>query len=395
MASYPLPTLAAQITADGVSYPSYADTLLSLQATFAGIYGSDAYLAEDSQDGQYLAAQAQYIFDANQACENTYLNQSPATAVGAGLSSNVKINGLRRNVPSNSQVTVTLGGTVGTVITSGQVADINGNVWNLPTTVVIGSGGSVDVTATATDAGALTAAPGDVNTIRTPTLGWQTVTNAASASAGEPVETDPQLRARQSQSVALPALTVLGSVVAALEALSGVVEVQSFENDTDTTDVNSIPPHSVAFVVNGGDSTAIAQTINQQKAPGAGTYGTTAVTVVDSIGISKVIHFFRPTNVSVKVSLTFAALTGYTSVIGAQACQAVADYINNLRIGEDVLCTRLYLPAQLFGGSGSETYEVTSLLIALLAGTPGTGDISIAINNNAVIALADVSLTVV
>jgi hypothetical protein len=66
MATYPLPTLSAQVTSAGISAPAYSDILLSLQASFRAIYGSDAYLEADSQDGQFLAIMAQAINDCNQ-----------------------------------------------------------------------------------------------------------------------------------------------------------------------------------------------------------------------------------------------------------------------------------------------------------------------------------------
>jgi hypothetical protein len=65
MATYPLATLACTIDENGISAPSYADILASLQASFQSIYGSDIYIEADSQDGQWLATIAQIINDGN------------------------------------------------------------------------------------------------------------------------------------------------------------------------------------------------------------------------------------------------------------------------------------------------------------------------------------------
>ncbi len=395
MPTYPLPTLAATISTGGISAPTYADILASLQASFQSIYGSDVYLGPDSQDGQFLAIFAKAIYDANMSLVATYNSFSPATAQGVGLSSMVKINGLVRNTATSSQVPLTLTGVAGTVINNGQVADTNSNVWNLPASVTIGVSGSVATTGTAVTVGAVSASVGSVTTIRTPTLGWQSVTNPTAATPGEPVETDVALRARQALSVALPSRTVLDGCIAALETLPGVLGLSVIDNSTNATDSNGVPAHSVAFVVDGGDTNSIATTIFNKKGPGAGTYGTTTVTVTDSFGVATAIKFYRPTVKTITVNLTLKALAGFVTPTGDLVKQAISDYINALSIGEDVLLTKLYLPANLFGGTYSNTFEVTALTIAISPGSPAGSDLVIAFDEVANCQLANINLTVV
>jgi hypothetical protein len=56
---------------------------------------------------------------------------------------------------------------------------------------------------------------------------------------------------------------------------------------------------------------------------------------------------------------------GYTSLIGDQIKAAIADYINSLKIGDDVLLSRVYSPANLgvVSGGNSRYYDITSLQI--------------------------------
>lgn len=394
MATYPLPTLAAQITSTGVSYPTYSDTLASLQASFRLIYGSDIYIEPDSQDGQWLAFLAQLIYDQNQAVEAAYLNMNPDYALGTGLSSLVKINGIARLVATKSTATLVLGGDIGTVITNGQVADINDNVWNLPSVVEIGPTGVETVTATAAESGAISAAANTITTIRTPTLGWASATNPVSATVGAPVETDPQLRQRQAASVSLPAQTVLAGVVASVQSLAGVSEVIGYENDTDVTDADGIPEHSIALVVGGGDSEEVAQAINLKKTPGTGTFGNTTETITDLNGLPKTIRFFRPADNQLKVSITIKALQGYTTTVGDAIKSSLSSYIAALATGATVVYSRLYFPAQLNGQGEWLTFEVTSLQIGTLAGALGTSDVDQLIYQNAVLQTANITLTV-
>jgi uncharacterized phage protein gp47/JayE len=388
-------SVAAQVTATGISAPSYDEILAYLQDKFRSIYGSDAYIGADSQDGQLLAIVAKGYDDCNQAAIAVYNSYSPSTAVGTGLSSVVKINHMTRLVASNSQVNVTIGGQAGTIILAGIVSDSAGNRWDLPASVTIPPGGTITVTATAQVAGAIAAAVGEVNQIITPVAGWQSVTNATAASPGNPVETDAELRKRQVLAPAMPSKTVLDGITSSIAALDGVTVVQPYENDTNATDANGLPPHSISMVVAGGDATEIATAIFNKKAPGVATYGTTTIPITDATGVPRSIHFFVPTNKPVGVAITLHALTGYTTAVAAEIKQAIADYINALEIGTDVLITRLYLPALLSGSSDSLTYELVTLQAAFTPAAVGTTDLVVAFNQKATCAVADISITVV
>lgn len=380
---------APAIGSAGISAPAYADILAYLQAQYRSIFGSDVYLGSDSQDGQFLAIIADAINDANAAAIAVYNAFSPATAQGADLSSVVKINGLARNAASYSTVDVVITGVAGTSIFLGVVQDTAGFKWNLPLFAVIPSGGQITVTATCQTIGAITALPGTVSQIATPTLGWQSATNPAAAAVGAPVETDAALRQRQSRSTAIPSLTVLDGMIGAVAAVPGVTRYAAYENDTASTDANGIPPHSVSFVAEGGDAAAIASAIAAKKTPGAGTYGTTSETITDVYGIPHTINFFRPTDVPVTAAITLKALTGYTSAIGAEIQNAISAYIGSLAIGQKVMLTRLYLPANLSGAADSATYEITSLTL-----NGSAADVAIAFNQVATCTPANVVLTV-
>lgn len=394
--TYPLPTLAASVSATGITAPAYPDILLSLQTSFQTIYGSDSYITPDSQDGQLLAIVAKAIKDTNDMAIAIYNAFSPATAQGAALSSNVKINGISRAIASSSSVILTVGGSVGAIILGGVVSDAAGNKWNLPATVTIPLSGTINVTATCALLGAITAAPNTLNLIVTPTLGWQTVTNASAANAGAPVESDAALRQRQTIAVIAPSRTVLDGIKSAVQALVGVTQAQAYENDTNLVDTNGLPPHSMALVVSGGNVLAIANAINLRKTPGAYTYGTTSQAVSSVYGIPGIIRFFVTTLMPVKASVSIKALAGYNSAIGAQILAAVQAYINALSIGQQVSIGHLYLPAQLFGAAGIETFELINAGIQIApVGSPlGLVDIATAFNAQATCALTDLTLVV-
>jgi uncharacterized phage protein gp47/JayE len=360
------------------------------------IYGSDIVLDPSSQDGQMIAIFAQAMSDANDATIATYNSFSPTFAQGAGLSSLVKINGLRRLLPSLSTAVGNVVGQAGTIITNGQVTDVDGNVWNLPATVTIPGGGSISVTVTAAQAGAIVEAIGNINQISTPTRGWQSFTNTSQSTPGAPVETDAALRQRQAISTSIPSQTTLSSLYGALANLPGVTRVAVYENYTNTTDGNGLPAHSISAVIAGGVNSQIVQTIGQLKTPGAATYGTTTGTYMDPItGITYTINYYVLASSEIKVAVTGTAMNGYSSLIATEIQNAVAAYLNSLAVGQDVQFSRMYAPAYLNGAADSNTYEITGLTIALGAGSPGTSDIVVPFNSAAVcVAATDVTVSI-
>lgn len=388
--------LSATVTASGISAPDYQTILGTITEYFQQIYGTDAYLYPDSKDGQMVALVALAVHDANNTAIQVYNSFSPSSGMKDALTRNVKINGIVRKAATKSTVDVTLTGTAGTTITNGSVKDANGIIWNLPTSVTIDVGGSVTVTATCANSGAVAAVAGSITKINTPTRGWTAVSNPNAATVGSAVETDAQLRVRQAQSVAIPALTPFEAVDGAIANVTGVTRHKLYENDTRLVDSNGIPAHSIAAIVDGGDAQAIAQIIRGKKGQGVSTFGSTTITVPDKYDNPHAISFSRPVNVPIYVAITLKVFTGYTTQIGNQIKQAIADYINSLKIGDDVLLSRLYSPANLgvVSGGNAKYYDINALAIGKKAGAVSATNVVIAFNESASCSTANITLTV-
>lgn len=377
----------------GYHYADYPTFLAYFQEKYRAIYGNDIYIEPDSQDGAAIAVEAKAAYDMAVAGAATYNSFSPVSAQGTGLSRNVKINGIERRSATNSTVDLEIVGQAGTVLgvlgAPAVAVDTLEQKWEIPVGTTIPGGGSITVTATAQEPGAVNAAADTVNRIFTPTLGWQTVNNVAPATAGQPAETDAELRVRQATSTANPSLTVMEGTVGAVANLDGVTDVQGYENDTGSTDANGIPAHNISLVVAGGDTTDIAETIALHKTPGTGTYGTTSEVVTDSKGMPLTISFYRPTPVPIVVAITISAGVGWTSDYEALIEQAVSDYINEIGIGNDVLLTKIYIPAYLLNTPASGTFDIVSIE---LNASPANVDIDF--NEQATCQPSDVNITV-
>lgn len=394
MTDFPLPTLACTIDADGISAPDYADILGSLQAQYQAIFGSDVILTPDSQDGQFLAIFSTAQHDTNSVTIATYGQFSPATSQGAGLSSVVKINGIARQASSHSTAPGLVVGVPGTIIPSGIVSDSSNQRWQLPSGIVIGDGGDVVATLTAIDPGALIAEINTITNIVTPTRGWQTVTNTQAADPGNPVETDAQLRGRQTVSTAIPSLSVLDGIDGAVANLSGVGRHKLYENDTGIADGDGIPAHSISDVVEGGDLQTIGDTIARKKTPGTRTYGTTSVTTIDARGIPNTINFYVLAESALAVEVDITALFGYTSATGDKIIAAIVSAINALDVGTDSYLSKLFTAANLNGDPLNNTYNVTAIRQAIKPDMPAAANVVIAFDAAASLVAADVTLAV-
>lgn len=388
--------LSATVTAQGIGAPAYQTILDSITTWFQQIYGSDAYLAPDSKDGQMVALVALAIHDANNTAIAVYNAFSPATAMSAALSRNVKINGITRKIATFSTVDLTLTGSAGTTISNGSVRDANSVIWDLPATVALGVNGTVTVTATCASSGAIAALPSTVTTINTPTQGWVSVTNLSAATTGQDAESDSALRTRQAQSVALPALTPFDALDGSIADVAGVTRHKLYENDSNVTDSNGLPPHSIAAIVDGGDVNVIAQTLRGKKGQGVSTFGRTTALVADRYGNPHSISFSRPVDVPIYVALTLNVFPGYTTQIGSQMKQAIADYINGLAIGDDVLLSRLYSPANLgvVSGGNARYYDIAQLTIGVSTAQLAAANVVIAYDCSASCNVNNISITV-
>lgn len=372
---------APYIDSAGFHMPTYQDIVDQLVADAQNIFGQDIYLGYDSQDYQMISVFARMIYDSFLAAQAAYNSRSPSTALGSALDAIVAVNGLVRKPATYSTCQVTISGTPGTMIENGVVSDVNGYNWSLPTPTVIGSNGTVTVTATCQTPGAITANPGDINTIVTPQLGWNSVTNQVAAIPGTPVETDSELRARQAVSTAQPSQNMVDSLIAGLSAIPGIGRFRVYENYTSQTDANGIPPHSIWCVVEGGDAQDVANVIWLRKGIGCGTYGSTAVQVTDSQGVVNTIYYDVPQYVDIDVTINVKKLQGFTQDTQTAIANAVYAYLNNSEIGVPVYNSALWGAALSANPTpNNPTFSVTSVTAAVHGQTQSTSDIPIALN---------------
>lgn len=273
-------------------------------------------------------------------------NQAPSSAVGSGLDMRVAWNGIQRKPASFSTCDLQLGGVIGTVIEGGVVRDTAGNLWNLPEKVIL-TETPLTVSAQSQEIGAVAAPANTINSIVTPVAGWTSVNNELPASMGSAIETDEELKARRIDSVSIVAVNMRDSMRAAILAAENVSKCEIYENDTNITDDNGIPPHSVACVVEGGDSAEIAKIIFNKKGPGTGTYaeedsaGFVSETVTSSSGLPCTILFCRPVEVNVKIYISITKTPYYNTTTQANIQNKLKEYFSKIALGTDIYASSI------------------------------------------------------
>lgn len=383
-----------EVTENGIYAPSYAEIFEYFQNQARAIFGQDVDIDADTQDGQLIAIFAQAVSDVNAQAIATYNQFNPNTAVGVGLDSAVKTNGIERQEATNSTVDLVLIGQAGTVINNGIATDDNSNNWLLPAQVVIPVSGEITVTATAEEVGDIEASANTITQIGTPTFGWQSVNNPSPATVGVAIETDSQLRARQARSTELSSVSLWEGIIASLLNLDGVTRVSGVKNDEDEISSEGIPGHTVAMIVEGGEVDEIGKTIFLKKGEGVGTYGTTETTYIDSYGFPNVIKFSRPTVVNVYVTLTITPASTYLSTAADEIKSRIADYINGLDIGEDVNIARVLASAVKDCDTGMDNrFEVSAIVMGESSGSQTAASIPIEWNEAASCDVDNITVT--
>jgi len=365
----------------GLHIPSYSDIRDSLIQDVKSIYGQDIYLGIDSQDYQLISVISVKIYDTLLAVQKVYNSRGPSTAIGAALDGIVKCNGISRESATYSTCTVTLTGIVSTQIINGIVEDNSGYKWDVPNSI-IGQDGTVSVLATCQQPGPISASPGDISKIFTPTYGWTAVTNAGYATVGEAQETDSQLRGRQTISTAQASRSLLEGLRGSIAAVKNVTRFNVKENDTSVVDAEGLPAHSVTVVAEGGLDNDIAQAIFLKKGPGCYTNGTTEVAMTDLYGQPITIRFYRPSYIDVDVVVNVKALSGYTTQTTEDIKTAIVNHLNSISLGVGSIPISSLWGAALSAMTSltSPMFSVTSITAAKHGEVQGTTDIVILFN---------------
>jgi len=394
--------MAYGLTDDGFVMPTLNELIDEHYAEFRAAYGENVDLTAASPFGQEAVIRAEREFLFWQALQATYRATDPDAATGASLDNVGALTGTRRDGGGPSEVTGTLTGTAATVVPEDSAASVvdtgarfvtladatlvavtawtaatsyptagarhknSSNVYEVVTPgTSAGSGGpsttgdaitdntvvwkylgpgvaAVDVEMASEESAPILALSRTLTVIETPISGWAGVINNLDATLGASEENDATLRLRREDELRAPANAALDAIRAKVLLVDDVTQVTVFENVTDTTDGDGIPPHAVEALVVGGDDQDIYDALLAAVAGGIRSYGTETGAAEDAEGTSHVIQFSRPTEITIYVTANLIVNANEYPLDGdTQVEEAIVAYGDAQRTGKNVVASRL------------------------------------------------------
>lgn len=343
------------VTPEGFVVKRLVDIIESLNQRCIARFGADFDTDPDKPNGQINGVMAEVFADLWQEGNAIYNSRDPAKATGVALTDIGVLNYLTRLNATFTTATVTITGVPGTVIpaATSQVSSVNPvNTFGFLDDVTIPPAGTIDVEVEAVLTGPITAEAHTIITIATPINGWVSVDNAQAAVPGRNYETDPEFRMRRNNSTLLNAQQIEDAMLAAILALPGVVDARIYSNNRPVEDSNGFQPHSIAAVVEGGESSEIGQAIYDKKTSSIPTNGDVEVDILNNSGILIPIFYYNAVQKPVYLTIIVQAYFGFPGNATTQIRQNVYDYVTGAsnggvalyRIGGAVVLSQLYTP---------------------------------------------------
>ncbi|WP_347253233.1 hypothetical protein [Leminorella grimontii] len=189
---------------------------------------------------------------------------------------------------------------------------------------------------------------GALREIVTPRSGWDEVCNLIEGVTGRERESDTELRTRFEQSrQSLGSATVKAIRARLIQDVSGVSEVRIFENRTNQTSEDGIPPHAFEALVVGGSDQSVADALWKHKPAGIETYGANSMLVKDENGDGQRICFSRAAQKYAWIRVRVTGLYDEEALpqdVISTIKRSVMSYGETLSIGEDIILQRMLGP---------------------------------------------------
>ncbi len=274
----------AGLTAAGFVAKTFDEILESIKGRLRSFFGSGVATNEDEIVMQIVNPIAIEIEESWEGTKEVYDGFNPNAAEGVAQDNIGAITTTPRLTGSVSTVVVQASGTEGAVIALEFQRSVEATLDIFATTQehTLPATGSqpLEFTMEALEEGPIVCLAGNLNQGSLPS-GVTSIVNAVDATPGTLAETDEEYRVGRPQRIAATSSATVIAIKAALndtDRVTGVTSAKVFENDTNATDIDGLPPHSIRAVVQGGSDQDIWDVLGEEK--GAGTF-----TVGDEVGL--------------------------------------------------------------------------------------------------------------
>ena len=389
----------------GVIVPDVSDVLTDVQNEWTTQFGSNLDLSAQTPQGRIIELQTLARQGTIGICALMANQINIDYATGEFLDAIGAFYGVKRIKATSTRVLATVTGVNGTVIAAGSLA-VNqaGAVFYAENNITIVNGSAVGYFLSQ-EKGEIPCAVNTLTTIKTQTVGWETITNPSAPIMGTEEEPDFKYRNRI-KNARFSGTSLLRAIRANLNLVDGVLSSFVYDNGTSSAVTYrgvTIDPNSIVAIVDGGTDSAVAQAIFDKISAGCGYTAISGQSVTVAItdgafGATYNVTFNRPERVPFEIVLQVHQNTYSGSNLVADVKQAVLNWANGnvpnvdgLKIGQSVS------PFEIGAAVSDElpSIQVKSCLICVSGGTPAASELSCNIDQIYSIAEADITVTVV
>ena len=333
----------------GFHRPTYAELLAEQETRARQLFGDDIETGEATALGKYIRLNVYDYARLYELAEKIYYARFPNFATGVQLDRLTPFANISRNPATVARHIVEFYGIAGKTVEQGSLVATGDGVtfYTLEDVTMQDEGlglGTARVTVECTEFGTVgNVAVGEIDRMGNPNGYVREVRHIALKLLAKDAETDKALRERFHDVVKGTGSGTWEALYGALERITNVDGVVIVENDTAET-VGTMPPHSFQCYVVAPNTLdkQIGQTIFDKKPIGIKPLGEVEVTVLDSAGSAHIMRFSRAIEKQISLQATIKKTTSYPEDGTEQIKTNIANLINGLSNGDDVILSRLY-----------------------------------------------------
>ena len=333
----------------GFHRPTYAELLAEQETRARQLFGDDIETGEATALGKYIRLNTYDYARLYELAEKIYYARFPNFATGVQLDRLTPFANISRNPATVARHIVEFYGIAGKTVEQGSLVATGDGVtfYTLEDVTMQDEGlglGTARVTVECTEFGTVgNVAVGEIDRMGNPNGYVREVRHIALKLLAKDAETDKALRERFGEVIKGTGAGTWDALYGALGRITNVDGVVIVENDTAET-VGTMPPHSFQCYIVAPNTLdqQIGQTIFDKKPIGIKPLGEVEVTALDRAGGAHIMRFSRAIEKKISLQATIKKTTSFPENGIEQIKTNIANLINGLSNGDDVILSKLY-----------------------------------------------------
>ena len=333
----------------GFHRPTYAELLAEQETRARQLFGDDIETGEATALGKYIRLNVYDYARLYELAEKIYYARFPNFATGVQLDRLTPFANISRNPATVARHIVEFYGIAGKTVEQGSLVATGDGVtfYTLEDVTMQDEGlglGTARVTVECTEFGTVgNVAVGEIDRMGNPNGYVREVRHIALKLLAKDAETDKALRERFGEVIKGTGAGTWEALYGALGRITNVDGVVIVENDTAET-VGTMPPHSFQCYIVAPNTLdqQIGQTIFDKKPIGIKPLGEVEVTALDRAGGEHLMRFSRAIEKKISLQATIKKTTSFPEDGTEQIKTNIANLINGLSNGDDVILSKIY-----------------------------------------------------